>query len=228
MSTLLGNPLWFATRASGTVALILLTITTVLGVAGASRYKPSAVARFELANLHRNISVLSLALLAVHIGTALADSYVPSGWISVLVPFASPYRTFWVGLGTVAFDLLLAVALTSAVRLRLGVRRWKAVHLCAYAAWPVAVFHAAGTGSDTKLGTQLTIYTVCTVALIAALWWRLHRSGPGHVAVRISAAALSLALPLAFYAFVVSGPLAPGWSHRAQQATVAPPAGARR
>jgi sulfoxide reductase heme-binding subunit YedZ len=115
MSTLLGNPLWFATRASGTVALILLTVTTVLGVAGAGRYQPARFGRFEIANLHRNLSLLSLGVLAVHIGTALADRYVPIGWASVLVPFASPYRTMWVGLGTVAFDLILAVALTSEV-----------------------------------------------------------------------------------------------------------------
>ena len=228
MSAFLANPLWFATRASGTVALILLTATTVLGTAGASRYKPTAIGRFELASLHRNLSLLSLVLLAVHIGTALADSYVPIGWISVLVPFVSPYRTLWVGLGTVAFDLLLAVALTSALRLRIGLRRWKAVHLCAYAAWPVAVFHAAGTGTDTRLGPQLVLYAACIAAVLGALWWRLHRSGPGHTAARISAAVLSLAVPLAFYAFVVSGPLAPGWSHRAQQAAVAPAAGARR
>lgn len=123
MSTLLGNPLWFATRASGTVALILLTATTVLGVTGANRYTPTTVRRFEIGNLHRNLSVFSLAVLLAHIGTAIADTYVPIGWASVVVPFISPYRTAWVGLGTLAFDLLLAVVLTSAVRLRIGVRR---------------------------------------------------------------------------------------------------------
>lgn len=217
MSTLLGNPLWFATRASGTVALILLTATTVLGMVGAGRYAPSALGRFEVAALHRNLSVLSLALLSVHIGTALADPYVPLGWISGLVPFLSPYRTLWVGLGTVAFDFLLAVALTSAVRLRIGLQRWKAVHYCAYAAWPIAVFHAAGTGSDTKLGLQFTLYVGSIAAVVTALWWRLYRAGPEQRAARVTAAVLSLAVPLAFYAFAVSGPLAPDWSHRAQQ-----------
>lgn len=219
MNGLLSNPLWFATRATGTVALILLTATTVLGIAGAGRYAPSSLGRFEVAALHRNLSVLSLALLVLHIGTALADSYVPLGWISVLVPFASPYRTVWVGLGTVAFDLLLAVALTSALRLRMGVRRWKAVHLLAYAAWPLAVFHGAGTGTDTRLGPQLVMYVLCVAAVVFACWWRLYRAGPGRTAARAWAAVLALAVPLAFYAFVTSGPLAPGWSHRAQQAT---------
>lgn len=215
MSALAGNPLWFATRASGTVAFLLLTATTLLGVAGAGRYAPAAVGRFEMAALHRNLSLLSLAVLGVHIATAIADSYVPLGLPSILIPFASPYRTFWLGLGTLAFDLLLAVALTSAVRLRLGLRRWKAVHLLAYAAWPVAAFHAAGTGTDTKLGPQLTFYALCIAALLGACWWRLHRAGPGKVAARAWAAALCLTVPAAFAAFVLSGPLAPGWSHRA-------------
>lgn len=222
MSALLGNPLWFATRASGTVALLLLTATTLLGVAGAGRYAPRALGRFEVAALHRNLSLLSLAVLCVHIGTAIADSYVPLGWPSVLVPFASPYRTLWVGLGTVAFDLLLAVALTSAVRLRLGLRRWKAVHLLAYAAWPVAAFHAAGTGTDTKLGPQLALYALCFAALLGACWWRLRQAGPDRVTARAWAAVLSLAVPVAFAAFVVSGPLVPGWSHRALAAVVVP------
>lgn len=215
MSTLLNNPLWFATRAAGSVALILLTATTVLGVAGAVRYAPNPVRRFELAALHRNLSLLSLVLLVVHIGTALADTYVPIGWLSALVPFASPYRTLWVALGTLAFDLLLAIAVTSALRLRIGFRRWKTVHVLAYAAWPLAVFHGAGTGSDTKLGLQLTLYVLCVAALIAAVWWRLHKAGPGRIGARVGATVLSIVVAFAFYAFVVSGPLAPGWSHRA-------------
>jgi methionine sulfoxide reductase heme-binding subunit len=229
MITLLGNPLWFATRATGSVALVLLTATVVIGIAGAGRYAPTSVGRFEVATLHRNLSLLCLALLAAHLGTALADSYVPLGWISGLVPFVSPYRTLWVGLGTVAFDLLLAVALTSAVRLRMGLRRWKATHHLAYAAWPAAIFHAAGTGTDTKLGVQTTLYVLCVASVVLACWWRLYRGGPGRLAARLWAAALTVAVPLAFSLFMASGPLAPGWSHRAEQVTAhSTPLGGRR
>ncbi|HET9168929.1 MAG TPA: ferric reductase-like transmembrane domain-containing protein [Actinospica sp.] len=173
MSTLFGNPLWFATRATGSIALILLTVTVVIGVAGARRYAPTAVGRFEINALHRNVSVLCLAVLAVHIGTTLADSYVPIGWISAFVPFTSPYRTLWVALGAVAFDLLLAVALTSAVRLRIGLRRWKSVHYLAYAAWPVAVLHGFRTGTDTKLGAQELLYVLCVAVVAGAGLWRV-------------------------------------------------------
>ncbi|HWG24426.1 ferric reductase-like transmembrane domain-containing protein, partial [Actinospica sp.] len=161
--------------------LILLTAAVVLGVAGAGRYAPTTVGRFEVNALHRNLSVLCLAVLAVHIGTTLADSYVPIGWISAFVPLTSPYRTPWVALGTAGFDLLLAVALTSAVRLRMGVRRWKAVHYLAYAAWPVAVLHGVKTGTDTKLGAQQALYVLCVAAVVAAGLWRLYRLAPGRV-----------------------------------------------
>lgn len=180
MSSLFDNPLWFATRATGSIALILLTATVVLGVAGAGRYAPTTVGRFEVNALHRNLSVLCLALLVVHIGTTVADSYVPIGWTAAFVPLVSPYRTLWVALGTVAFDLLLAVALTSAVRLRMGLRRWKAVHYLAYAAWPFAVLHGFQTGTDSKLGAQQVLYVLCVAAAVAAGLWRLYRLAPGR------------------------------------------------
>ena len=82
MSSLAANPLWFATRATGTIALVLLTATVVLGIAGAGRYAPRALHRFEVAALHRNLSVLTLVFLAIHILTALADTYVSVGWVS--------------------------------------------------------------------------------------------------------------------------------------------------
>jgi len=215
MTALTVNPLWFSTRACGTIALILLTATVVIGIGSAARYAPGRAGRFEVAAVHRNTSILALIFLAIHILTALADTYVPLGWISGLIPFFAPYRTFWVGLGTLAFDLLLAVALTSAVRLRLGLRRWKKVHHLAYAAWPLAVFHGAGTGTDTRLGPQLLLYAGCVAAVIAACWWRLYTAGPGRIGARLTAAVAAGAIPVLLYAFLTAGPLAPGWSHRA-------------
>ncbi|WP_157435675.1 ferric reductase-like transmembrane domain-containing protein [Actinospica robiniae] len=217
-NTLFSDPLWFTTRATGTITLGLVTLTVVLGVAGAVRYAPAKMGRFEVAALHRNLSLLSLAVLGVHIGTALADTFVPIGWSAVVVPFLSPYRTTWVGLGTIAFDLLLAVYLTSAVRLRIGQRRWKAVHLCSYAAWPIALFHAAGTGSDTRLGLQITLYSVCLAVVLGAVGWRIYTIGPGHLAARAALAAASVGTAAGFYGFLAAGPLAPNWSHRAQHA----------
>ena len=209
------SPLWYATRAGGTIALVLLTATMVLGIAAGGQYAPKRIARFEISTLHRNLSLLSLAFLALHIVTAIADTFVHLTWWDAVLPFASSYRPLWLGLGTLAFDLLLAVLATSAVRLRLGARRWKAVHWLAYACWPLAVFHGAGTGTDTRLSLQLLLYAVCVAAVVMAVWWRLHRAGPERRTARIWAGAAAAAIPVLLAVFLVSGPLKPGWAARA-------------
>ncbi|WP_269857239.1 ferric reductase-like transmembrane domain-containing protein [Streptomyces sp. RPT161] len=209
------SPLWYATRAGGTVALLLLTATVALGIAVGGRYEPRRGARFEIGALHRNLSVLTLVFLALHIVTAIADTFVNLGWLVAVVPFAASYRTFWLGLGTVAFDLMLAVAATSAVRLRLGQRRWKAVHWLGYAAWPVALFHAAGTGTDTRLSVQLALYAGCVAVVVAAVWWRLYRAGPGRLAARLWAGVAAAVVPVVLAMFLNWGPTQSGWAQRA-------------
>ncbi|MCQ4082038.1 ferric reductase-like transmembrane domain-containing protein [Streptomyces sp. RB6PN25] len=199
------RPLWFATRASGSITLLLLTAAVALGVLVSGRYAPKRFTRFEISALHRNVSVLSLAFLAVHIVTTVVDPLVPVGWVPALVPFISAYRAPWLGLATLASDLMLAVAITSAVRLRMGRRPWKAVHWLAYAAWPVALFHAAA-GTDTHLDLQRGLYAACVAAVLAAVWWRLYRAGPGMLAGRLSAGVVAALVPAALGAFLASGP----------------------
>jgi predicted ferric reductase len=216
------SPLWYATRAGGTVSLVLLTATVALGIATAGRYAPVRLGRFEVSALHRNLSLLTLAFLGLHIVTAIADSYAHLTWPTAFVPFVASYRPLWVGLGAVALDLLLAVAVTSAVRGRLGLRRWKAVHWLAYASWPVALFHAAGTGTDTRLGPQLVLYAGCLLTVVAAVWWRLARAGAEAVRIRRWATAALVLVPVALVAFLAGGPLRPGWAHRAGGTAQAP------
>jgi predicted ferric reductase len=216
------SPLWYATRAGGTVSLVLLTATVALGIAAAGRYAPARLGRFEVSALHRNLSLLALAFLGMHIVTAIADGYAHLTWPTAFVPFVASYRPLWVGLGAVALDLLLAVAVTSAVRGRLGLRRWKAVHWLAYAAWPVALFHAAGTGTDTRLGPQMVLYAGCLLTVVAAVWWRLVRAGSQAIRVRRWAAAALMLVPVTLVAFLAAGPLRPGWAHRAGGTPQAP------
>lgn len=179
------NPLWYASRAGGTVALLLLTASVVLGVAvaGETPAQPAdrpRIARFEIGLLHRNLALLATAFLLVHILTAVTDPFVRLGWAITIVPFAATYRPLWLGLGTVAFDLLIAVLITSALRLRLGRRRWKTVHGVAYGAWLAAIVHAVGTGTDTGTPLQLGLYGACVAATCGAAGWRLWRVVKGR------------------------------------------------
>ncbi|KIE27638.1 ferric reductase [Streptomyces sp. MUSC 125] len=217
---LTGSPLWYASRAGGTLALILLTATVVLGITSGGRAAPGRAGRFEIGLLHRNLSLLTLVFLAVHVATAVLDPFVHLGWAVSVVPFGASYRPLWLGLGTAALDLLLAVLVTSALRRRLGVRRWKAVHWLAYAAWPLALFHGVGTGTDTRLPLQLWLYAGCLAAVVGAVWWRLAKAGPGRVAGRLAAAIAAVAVPVVLTMFLTSGPLQPGWAQRAAATTV--------
>lgn len=209
------SPLWYATRGTGLLALILLTATVVLGLLATVRFATPRWPRLLTAGLHRNVSLLVLAFLAVHILTAVLDSFAPVGWWAIVIPFASAYRPLWLGLGTVAFDLLLAITITSLIRVRVGQRVWRYVHWAAYACWPVALAHGLGTGTDTRLGWVLGINAACVAAVLAALGWRLAQGWPDHPGVRIGSAAVSAVAPIVLVVWLGHGPLAPHWAARA-------------
>jgi sulfoxide reductase heme-binding subunit YedZ len=205
--------LWYTTRATGVVALVLLTGTVVLGVVGTARAASQRWPRIVTAGLHRNLALTSTALVGVHVVTTVLDPFAPIGWIAVVVPFSSPYRPLWLSLGTIAFDLLLAVMITSILRDRLSHRTWQATHMLVYACWPIALWHGLGTGTDTRLPWVLAIDVLCVAAVCWAVWWRLTLTD--HPLTRATGFASMAALPLLTLVFVLVGPLQPGWSRRA-------------
>lgn len=153
LPTLTQAPYWYTTRSTAIIAFVLLTAATALGVAATARDLTSRRwPRFTTQGLHRSISLLALGFLGVHVVTAIADGYVSISWWSVVVPWLSDYRRTWVALGTLAFDLLLAITVTSLLRLRLSASAWRAVHLSAYAVWPLAWVHFWKTGTDAAHG----------------------------------------------------------------------------
>ena len=214
LATSNGTALWYLTRASGVVALLLLTGSVVLGIVASVGWATQRWPRFLSQNIHRNLSLLCLGFVAVHIVSTVGDGYVPIGLADAVVPFRSPYRPLWVGLGALSFDLLLAVLVTSALRHRIGFRSWRFVHWLAYLCWPIAVLHGLGTGSDTSLGPVLAVDAVCTVAVLAAVSLRLVTGRTFGARPRLVAAAGAVAVTVALGAFAALGPLRPGWSHR--------------
>jgi predicted ferric reductase len=215
------TPFWFITRATGLVALVLLTASMALGLLAAVRYQSRRWPRFVTAGLHRNASVLACAFTAVHIITTLADGFVPIRLQDVVIPFISAYRPVWLGLGAIAFDLLLALTVTSLIRTRLSYRAWRLAHWTAYLCWPVAVLHGLGTGSDTPVRWVLALTLGCVAVVAGLLGWRLAYGWPSHPAARLlGALALALAL-IAGGAWLAAGPLHPGWAQRAGTASSA-------
>lgn len=212
--------LWYLTRGTGVVTLILLTISVALGVAHVRRAQSPTVPRFVVDAVHRNASLLAVAFLAVHIGTAVLDAFAPIRLIDVFVPFTSAYRPVWLGLGAVASDLLIAVAVTSVLRRRLGYRAWRATHWAAYVCWPIALVHGLGTGSDTKSEWMLTLIAFCVIVVVAAVVVRAAdgsplQSRPHHLGARATAIAVAALVPLGLVFWLRSGPLAADWAKRA-------------
>jgi sulfoxide reductase heme-binding subunit YedZ len=209
------TPLWYLTRATGLVALVLLTASMALGLLSSVRYQRPAWPRFVTIGLHRNASLLALAFTALHIATTLADSYAPIRLQDVVIPFISAYRPLWLGLGTIALDLMLAMTVTSLLRTRMSYRSWRVVHLSAYLCWPVAVLHGLGTGSDSQVRWVLALTAACVAVIAGLIGWRLAYGWPAHAGARlVGAFALLLAL-VAGGAWLSAGPLQPGWARRA-------------
>ena len=215
------TPFWFITRATGLVALVLLTTSMALGLLASVRYQSHRWPRFVTAGLHRNASVLACAFTAVHIITTLADGFVPIRLQDIVIPFISAYRPIWLGLGAIAFDLLLALTVTSLIRTRLSYRAWRLVHWAAYLCWPVAVLHGLGTGTDTPVRWVLVMTLGCVAVVAGLAGWRLASGWPSLPAARLlGALALVLAL-IAGGAWLAAGPLHPGWAQRAGTASSA-------
>jgi sulfoxide reductase heme-binding subunit YedZ len=165
--------LWYAGRATGLVTLTLFTITLALGIATRSGRQFAGLPRFAVSALHRNVSLLGLAFLVVHIGSLFFDPYAQLKIADVIMPFTSAYRPLWIGFGVVAFDLTIAVAITSLFRRRIGPRTWKVLHWLSYAMWPLAALHAIGSGTDAGQLWMIGWVLLCGLTVVAAVVWRL-------------------------------------------------------
>jgi sulfoxide reductase heme-binding subunit YedZ len=208
-----GTPaLWYLSRGSGAVSLILLSSATVLGIVDQRRWRSARWPRFTMHGLHRWVSLFAVSFLAVHIASAVLDSFAPIRLVDALIPFIGSYRPLWLGLGALAFDLLVAVAVTSLLKKRIGQRSWRAVHWLSYVAWPVAVVHGLGTGSDVKSAWLLAITALCVSAVWVAVFVRVIVA-PARP--RLAGLGALAAVPLLVLVWLPQGPLAKGWARRA-------------
>jgi hypothetical protein len=213
------TPLWYAARATGVISLVLLSTVIVLGIAQQNRAASERWPRLVVSGIHRNLSLLVCVFLVLHIITAEADTFAPVGWWAVVIPFVSAYRPLWLGLGTVAADLFLALIVTSLLRTRISQRLWRVLHWAAYLCWPTAVIHGLGTGTDPRSPAILLLTIACIAAVLAAAVWRLTANWRTHLAIRATAGAAGLASVITVAFWALSGPLAPGWSAKADTPT---------
>ena len=165
--------LWYLARATGIMSLLLLTAVTALGIMTATRIGGRAVPRFAVAEVHRRIALMTMIFLAIHIAATVLDTYVHIGVLAAIIPFTSSYKTLWVALGSVAFDLLLAVTISSLIRQRLSHAAWRTIHWLSYLAWPIALVHVVFIGTDVRFGWMDLVVLGCIAVVGASIGWRL-------------------------------------------------------
>ena len=173
MSAFSSNATWYLMRSSGVVALVLLTAVFVLGIATNRRWRPARAARVVTVSLHRTISLLAVAFLGVHVLTAVVDPYAVVGAAAVIVPFTAGRSAFWVGLGALSLDLVAALIVSSLLRARVPPRLWRGIHWFAYLAWPLALVHSFGTGTDASSPWLDVTGAVCIAAVVGSALWRI-------------------------------------------------------
>lgn len=164
---------WFASRATGVISLVLFSLVAILGILVNRQGRLPGLPRFAVTALHRNLSLLTVAFLGMHIVTAIVDGYAHIPWLSTIVPFTSGYERFWIGLGTVAVDLVAAVIVTSLLRGRLAPSVWRAVHWLSYLSYPVVVVHSLGASKDLRSGWLLALTVATVFAVVTAIGYRV-------------------------------------------------------
>ncbi len=209
-----GSAYWYLTRSTGAVALLLLTAAVALGVLDVRRYSTPQWPRFVIDTLHRNVSLLAMAFLLLHILTSVLDSFTSIPIVDAVIPFVGSYRPFWLGLGAVAFDLLLAVTITSLLRRRFGYGTWRAIHWLTYASWPIALLHGFGTGSDVKSTWLLVLSIACLIVVLAAVVARVVSGWPRHLRIRGAALGGAAVFSLFLLLWLPGGPLGSNWARR--------------
>lgn len=211
-----GSALWYLSRGTGAVSLILLSATVAMGIADVTRWSSPRWPRFVVDALHGTLSLAAVLLVGAHVVTSVLDPFAPLRLTDAVIPFEGRYRPLWVGLGAVAFDLLAVIVVTSLMRRRIGVRAWRTVHWAAYACWPPALAHTLGTGSDVRSGWMLALSLACASLVVTAVGARLATARGPHVrAVRGGALAVMAAGAVTLALWLPRGPLGHDWARRA-------------
>jgi methionine sulfoxide reductase heme-binding subunit len=175
--------LWYASRATGVVCLVLFTAVVLLGILVNRQGRLPGLPRFAVTGLHRSISLLAVVFLVIHVVTAVADGYVSIQLAAAVIPFLSSYEPVQMGLGAVALDLIAALVVTSLLRARLPRRLWRGVHWLAYAAFPIAVLHSVTSAGDLRSGWLLGLTAACVLSVAAAVGYRVAKARPRPVSL---------------------------------------------
>jgi predicted ferric reductase len=190
---------WYVTRSAGIIAYLLLWFSTVWGLVVPSRLlKPVLDATFTV-DFHEFISLLSIGFTLLHVFVLTIDRFLPYTFLQILVPFLSPYRPFWVGMGVIAFYITLLVTITFYIRSKIGVKTFRSIHVLSLLGYLGVTLHGIYAGTDSPLVTMQFLYKGTALAVVfLTIYWlglkyvqkqeakkqavrqRLHRHAKAH------------------------------------------------
>ena len=201
--------IWYAARASGVAAYVVLSLVVCLGLTLGGKAQSRRWPRFSVEDVHRFGGLLVGSLLGVHILAIAADSFLPFSLTQLLVPFTSTYRPLWTGLGIAATELLVALAITNHYRKRLPYSFWRKAHYLNFAVWGLASVHGLMSGTDRGTVWLAVLYGISVASVVTLLVWRFSASTQ-RSRIATTGAVTVIALPL-----LIIGPLrhsAPLWN----------------
>lgn len=157
---------WLLARASGILAYVLLTLAVVAGLTLRTRLLGRAVPPAIVTAIHRTLSLVGLTAVFVHAGLIGLDSQVDVPLVSLLVPGLAGYRPLATGLGVVAMELWLLIHLSFRMRRRIGMGRWRALHMATFPTWGIAAAHGVLAGTDSSVPWLQQAYAVSIAAVL--------------------------------------------------------------
>jgi len=206
--------LWYATRGLGIATLVVLTATVVLGIMTSVRWIGESTPGFVAAELHRNLSLIAIGLLALHMITTILDPFAQITVRDAIIPVGALYRPIWLGLGVVAMEIMVALIATSLLRERIGLRLWRVIHWAAYLSWPLAIVHGLGTGSDSRAPWMIAVVASCVEAVILSLYQRLRYGPMQTLPIRAGGAVMAVFAIVVMGVWAVTGPFQVDWTSR--------------
>lgn len=164
---------WYLARAGGITAYILLWLATCWGIMISSKVIRGYLNFANALALHEFLPILGVVFTAVHALTLLGDSYVGFDIWQLLIPFASAYKPFWTGLGSLALYLFLAIILSFYLRKQIGQKSWRLLHYASYLAFLLALLHGLMAGTDSDTLAMRTLYLVTGSIALFLVYYRV-------------------------------------------------------
>lgn len=171
-----GRLAWYALRLVGILSWAALTGSVIYGLLLSTGILDAVAHRTVSFALHQELSAIGLGLALVHAALLTIDTTMPFGIVELVVPFASPYRPVWVGLGQLGLYLMVLVVVSFSVRRRIGQKVWRRLHHLTFLIALTTTLHALMAGSDTGAPFALPMYGSAMVAMVALTAYRVHRA----------------------------------------------------